>query len=142
MKLSFLRHSLGCFVLTNVIRILSYVFDVQSINKTPDSNIANVFCLGRMVLVAPDIPVETILPGRANFLRSCLLRCSEDYIFSNEADLAFRFTSTAANYFSFPAKTRISGYRLGNVTVRHFNDKDDRVGEVPKYGVINVNSHP
>lgn len=137
-KLSFISHSMGCFVVTDVIRILSDVFDVKSIKKKPDSDIGNVFCLGRLVLVAPDIPVETILPGRANFLRSSLRRCEESYIFCNEGDLALRFTSTAANYFSFPARTRISGYRLGNITVKHFNSKNDTVGHTPRYGVVNL----
>ncbi|MBW4561529.1 MAG: alpha/beta hydrolase [Mojavia pulchra JT2-VF2] len=136
-KLSFIGHSLGCFVLTNVIRILSDVFDVQSINKKPSSEIGHAFCLGRLVLVAPDIPVETILPGRANFLRSSLRRCEEAYIFCSEGDLALRLTSTAANYFSFPAKTRISGYRLGNVTVSHFRNSNDTVGHAPRYGIVN-----
>ncbi|QHG15452.1 alpha/beta hydrolase [Nostoc sp. ATCC 53789] len=137
-KLSFIGHSMGCFVVTNVIRILSDVFDVKSINKKPDSDIGNVFRLGRLVLVAPDIPVESIFPGRANFLRSSLRRCEEAYIFCNEGDLALRFTSTAANYFSFPARTRISGYRLGNITVKHFNNKNDLVGHAPRYGVVNL----
>ncbi|NEU77721.1 alpha/beta hydrolase [Nostoc sp. UIC 10630] len=137
-KLSFISHSMGCFVVTDVIRILSDVFDVKSINKKPDSDIGNVFRLGRLVLVAPDIPVESILPGRANFLRSSLRRCEEAYIFCNEGDLALRFTSTAANYFSFPARTRISGYRLGNITVKHFNNKNDSVGHTPRYGVVNL----
>ncbi|MUH01215.1 alpha/beta hydrolase [Scytonema sp. UIC 10036] len=137
-KLSFIGHSMGCFVVTHVIRILSDIFDVQSINKIPSSNIGNVFCLGQLVLVAPDIPVETILPGRANFLRSSLRRCQEAYIFCNEGDLALRVTSTAANYFSFPAKTRISGYRLGNVTVSHFTNQNDKVGYTPKYGIVNL----
>ncbi|MBH8577435.1 alpha/beta hydrolase [Nostocaceae cyanobacterium CENA369] len=137
-KLSFIGHSMGCFVVTNVIRILSDIFDVKSINKKPDSDIGNVFRLGRLVLVAADIPVESILPGRANFLRSSLRRCEEAYVFCNEGDLALRFTSTAANYFSFPARTRISGYRLGNITVKHFNNKKDSVGHIPRYGVINL----
>ncbi|MFN6485899.1 MULTISPECIES: alpha/beta hydrolase [unclassified Nostoc] len=137
-KLSFISHSMGCFVVTDVIRILSDVFDVKSINKKPNSDIGNVFRLGRLVLVAPDIPIESILPGRANFLRSSLRRCEEAYIFCNEGDLALRFTSTAANYFSFPARTRISGYRLGNITVKHFNNKNDSVGHTPRYGVVNL----
>lgn len=137
-KLSFISHSMGCFVVTDVIRILSDVFDVKSINKKPNSDIGNVFRLGRLVLVAADIPVESILPGRANFLRSSLRRCEEAYIFCNEGDLALRFTSTAANYFSFPGRTRISGYRLGNITVKHFNNKNDLVGYTPRYGVVNL----
>jgi esterase/lipase superfamily enzyme len=137
-KLSFIGHSMGCFVVTNAIRTVSDIFDVRSINKTPSSNIGNVFQLGQLVLVAPDIPVETILPGRANFLRSSLRRFQEAYIFCNEGDLPLRITSTAANYFSFPAKARVSGYRLGNITVSHFTDKNDKVGHAPKYGIVNL----
>ncbi|MCA1990517.1 MAG: hypothetical protein LDL41_00495 [Coleofasciculus sp. S288] len=61
-KLSFIGHSMGCFVVTNTIRILSDVFDPPSINKTPTAEIGNVFCLERLILVAPDIPVETVIP--------------------------------------------------------------------------------
>jgi pimeloyl-ACP methyl ester carboxylesterase len=137
-KLSFIGHSMGCYVITNAIRILSDVFDDRAIGKQPSSHIGQMFCLERLILVAPDIPVETILPGRANFLRSSLRRFEEAYIFCNEGDLALRLTSTAANYFSFPARTRISGYRLGNVTVSRFRDRFDRTGYIPQYGIVNL----
>ncbi|HBB30623.1 MAG TPA: hypothetical protein DDZ80_02050 [Cyanobacteria bacterium UBA8803] len=139
-KLTFLGHSMGCFVVTNTIRILSDVFDTNSIGKTPSSNIGRAFCLGRLILVAPDIPVETIMPRRANFLRSSLRRCEEAYLFSNEGDLALRLASTAANYFRFPGRTRFSGYRLGNLTV---HSEDNLKGKPSKsisdagYGIIN-----
>lgn len=147
-KLTFIGHSLGCLVITDAIRVLSDVFDPNSIGnlnkvnteKQPSPEIGRVFSLGRLVLVAPDIPMETIMPRRANFLRSALRRFDEAYIFSNEGDMALRLASTIANYFSFPAVTRFSGYRLGNVTVKHFkyeNDKKDSSGEPPSYGIIN-----
>lgn len=126
-KLSFIGHSMGAFVVTNTVRILSDVFDDSSIGQTslgadkakcPSPNIGNVFALGRLVLVAPDIPAETIVSGRANFLASSLRRFEETYLFSNEGDMALRLASTAANYASFPARTREGGYRLGNVVVR------------------------
>jgi hypothetical protein len=140
-KLSFIGHSMGCFVVTNAVRVLSDVFDLRAVEGTPTPEIGRVFCLGRLVLVAPDIPVETIMPRRANFLRSSLLRCEEAYVFCNEGDLALRLASTAANYFSFPAKTRSSGYRLGNVTARRFDDKNDRNNRSRKdqdYGIVNL----
>ncbi|MEH2010974.1 alpha/beta hydrolase [Nostoc sp.] len=130
-KVSFVAHSLGCEVATQTIRILSDVFDPDALNDKASSNIGNVFKLGRLVLVAPDIPVESILTSRANFLKSSLKRCEEAYIFSNEADLALRLASPAANYFSFPTKTRDRGYKLGNVTV-------DNKKSLPKdYGIVN-----
>jgi hypothetical protein len=124
-KLSFIGHSMGAFVVTNTVRILSDVFDHNSIgsidastpDKKPSSDIGNVFSLGRLVLVAPDIPAETIISGRANFLQSSLRRFDEAYLFSNEGDMALRLASTAANYFSYPSKTQAGGYRLGNVCI-------------------------
>ena len=90
-KLSFIGHSMGAFVVTNTVRILSDVFDPNSVGsidavnpeKNPSPSIGNVFSLGRLVLVAPDIPAETIVSGRANFLQSSLRRFEEAYLFSN-----------------------------------------------------------
>jgi pimeloyl-ACP methyl ester carboxylesterase len=140
-KLSFIGHSMGCFVTTNAIRILSDVFDQNAIHQNPPADIGHVFSLGRLVLVAPDIPIETVMPRRANFLRSSLRRCEEAYVFSNEGDLALRLASTAANYFSFPARTRDSGYRLGNLTAKHFRNRSDhknRKLEEKEYGIVNI----
>lgn len=140
-KLSFIGHSMGCFIVTNTIRILSDVFDTSSIAQNPPSEIGRVFSLGRLVLVAPDIPAESIMPRRANFLRSSLRRCEEAYVFSNEGDLALRLASTTANYFSFPARKRSSGYRLGNVTVKHFQNEHDHANQSLRedaYGIINL----
>ncbi len=122
-RLTFIGHSMGGFVTTEVIRILSDVFDPaaigdkESLDKLPPSHIGRVFSLGRLILISPDIPLRTIISGRTNFLRSALRRFEEAYLFSNEGDLALRLASTTANYFSFPASTRTQGFRLGNVTV-------------------------
>lgn len=139
-KLNFLGHSMGCFVVTNVVRILSDVFDTESINKQPSNYIGRVFSLGRLILVAPDISIDSIMPVRSNFLRSALRRCEEAYLFSNEGDLALRLASTAVNYINFPARTRFRGYRLGNLTVQRFADQYDyrnqRLTE-KDYGIVN-----
>jgi hypothetical protein len=139
-KLSFIGHSMGCFIVTNTIRILSDVFDPASVHKEPTAEIGNVFCLERLVLVAPDIPVETVIPRRANFLRSSLRRCKEAYVFASEGDLAVRLASTAANYFSFPGRTKFSGYRLGNLTAKRFKNEQDATNrqlQVQDYGIVN-----
>lgn len=125
-KLTLIGHSMGGFVVTNTVRILSDVFDVRSIEKHPTSEIGKSFCLERLILASPDIPVLTIAAGRANFLSSSLRRFAEAYLFSNQGDIVLRIASTAANYFSFPARTRSSGYRLGNLAVRS-----------DAYGIIN-----
>ncbi len=137
-KLSFIAHSMGGFVTTNVVRILSDVFDSASVgeldcsNKAPSKDIGDVFCLSRLVLVSPDISAGTIVSGRSNFLQSSLRRFEEAYLFSNEGDLALRIASTAANYFSFPTSERKQGHRLGNVTVKPRDKRED-----PQYGVVN-----
>lgn len=141
-KLSFIGHSMGSFVVTDTVRILSNVFDRASIGnlgtankaKVPSAEIGNVFSLGRLVLVAPDIPAESIISGRANFLSSSMRRFEETYLFSNEGDMALRLASTAANYASFPARTRQGGYRLGNVVVR---SPQEGGNQSPRYGIVN-----
>lgn len=128
-ELSFIAHSMGSYVTTNTIRILSDVFTNEAIEGNPKSYVGNIFSLARLILVAPDIPVETIMPRRANFLQSSLERFKESYIFSNEGDVVLRIASTAANYFSFPARDRFSGYRLGNITAK-------RCTKEIKYGIV------
>ena len=124
-KLTFMGHSMGAYVVTNAVRLLSNVFDLSSVGtlgstkKVPALTIGRAFCFGRLLLISPDIPINTILSGRANFLRSSLRRFEEAYLFSNEGDLALRLASTVANYISFPASTRESGYRLGNVAIKN-----------------------
>lgn len=126
-NLSFIAHSMGAFVVTNVIRILSDVFDPAAVNKEPSSKIGKVFCLNRLVLASPDIPVLAIAASRANYLASSLRRFDEAYLFSNEGDLALRLASTTANYFSYPSNSRESGYRLGNASITP-----------GKFGIINL----
>jgi hypothetical protein len=125
-QLSFIGHSMGGFVVTNTIRVLSDVFlrPVDALSdygthkpERPSPNIGNVFCLKRFVLASPDIPAETLLSNRGNFLASALSRFDEAYLFSNEGDEVLRQISTLANYFMFPTKHRNHGFRLGNVEI-------------------------
>ncbi len=154
-RLSFIGHSMGGFVVTNVVRIISDVFDDRSIGnlnlesseKHPSPEVGNVFTLGRLILASPDISIETILAGRANFLQSSLRRFEEAYLFSNDGDIVLRLASTAANYFSFPSRTRDGGYRLGNVSIKnrpseYFEDIRTSktkliVKQETKYGIVN-----
>ncbi len=133
-KLSFIGHSMGGFVVTNVIRILSDVFDSRSIDKQPPSDVGDVYRLERLILASPDIPVLTIVSSRANFLSSSLRRFSESYLFCNEGDIALRIASTAANYIAFPSRTQARGYRLGNVALQN------KTGSVNDYGLVNLDS--
>lgn len=133
-KLSFIGHSMGGFVVTNVVRILSDVFDTRSIGKQPPPDVGEVFRLERLILASPDIPVLTIISNRANFLASSLRRFSESYLFCNEGDIALRIASTTANYIAFPSRTQSRGYRLGNVALQN-PTRSQR-----DYGITNLNS--
>jgi hypothetical protein len=129
-NLSFVAHSMGAFITTNLIRILSDVFDNKNDSNTlsvidednssyasgsPD--IGGFFTLNRLILVAPDIPVNTVLLERSNYLGSSLVRFRESYLFSNRADIVLLLFSTVANYLSFPSCTPKRGYRLGNLGI-------------------------
>jgi hypothetical protein len=143
-NLSFIAHSMGCFVTTQMIRILSDVFDSSAIqrwrNHSSDGpfggsetefppsaeemaelkRIGNFFTLKSLVLASPDIPIWAMTTGRSNFLRACLRRFEAAYLFTNNADMVLRLASTLANYFIFPSASRLGGYRLGNLTIiRH-----------------------
>jgi hypothetical protein len=140
--LSFVAHSMGCFVTTQAVRMLADVFDPSAIKRWKDvsndgpfakvdavqgsclkqtdsqlNKIGNFFVLKSLVLASPDIPVWAISSSRSNFLLSCIRRFKNVYFFTNNADIILRLASTAANYFVFPSNSRIGGYRLGNLTV-------------------------
>ena len=132
--LSFIGHSMGGLVVVSAIRVLSDVFDPEAIltklsgaarrrttrqtaNGQVSGTIGHVFDLMRFVLASPDIPGETLLANRANFLASSLRRFKEAYLFSSEGDGVLRSISTIVNYFTFPTRSRNYGYRLGNAEI-------------------------
>jgi Putative serine esterase (DUF676) len=132
-QLSFIGHSMGGFIVTNAIRVLSDLFAKDALRphlnagtvnehtggnlEAISPNIGNALRLMRFVLASPDISAEALLSNRANFLASSLRRFREAYLFSNEGDEVLRQISTTANYFSFPTKSWKNGYRLGNVEI-------------------------
>jgi hypothetical protein len=152
-RLSFIGHSMGGFVTTSVVRVLSDVFDsidptasrkapakessqdealavidgerIVSDRENKRSCIGRCFYLERLLLVSPDIPLNTILSGRSNFLSSSLSRFQESYLFSNEGDMVLLLFSTVANYISFPSTTSLMGYKLGNLGVSKDADARD-----------------
>jgi hypothetical protein len=144
-SLSFLGHSMGTFLTTSLIRVLSNVFDADADSHLWEDNplgpfagpscpaptsakqreqlrrqrahIGELFILDRLILVAADIPVWAITTGRSNYLASCLRRFRDTVLFVNDADMVLRLASTLANYFVFPSGTRMGGYRLGNLSI-------------------------
>jgi hypothetical protein len=137
--LCFLGHSMGAFVVTHVVRILSDVFDERSIvplsgeepERDPEeaARIGRVFRLERLLLVSPDIPAETLVVARSNYLQASLRRFREAYLFSNEGDEVLHSIATLANFFTFPTGRRRFGFRLGNTAV-------GTSGPAPEYGVL------
>lgn len=117
-RLNFLGHSMGGLVITNTVRVISDVFDQSSIQQNPTADVGNALRLSRLVLVAPDIPVLSVVSSRSNGLASSIRRFDEAYLFSNEGDLALRLASRAANYISFPSSHRNYGHRLGSIAIR------------------------
>ena len=138
-QLSFIGHSMGGYVVTNAIRVLSDVFDISAMQPRLNAGLINeqnaarfasegsasdlspdighAFSLMRFVLASPDIPAEALISNRANFLASSLRRFREANLFSSEGDEVLRQISTVANYFSFPTKSWKLGFRLGNVEI-------------------------
>jgi hypothetical protein len=142
-QLSFIGHSMGALVVTNVIRVLSDLFKEKAIRDNLNTGVVKqdsdgeaggeagtipgfplipndlgrAFSLMRVVLASPDIPAECLLSNRANYLAASLHRFREAYLFSNEGDEVLRQISTSVNYFSFPTRNRNHGYRLGNVEI-------------------------
>lgn len=131
---SFLGHSMGAYVVTSLVRVLSDVFSshYNPASDTSDPSIGKTLCLNRLVLVSPDIPVEAIRTGRANFLAPSLRRFREVFLFTNGADEVLRVISTIANYFSFPALRPENGDRLGNLVVDGAYGIHNRVGMQPE----------
>ena len=150
-NLSFIAHSVGCFVATHTIRVLSDVFDRDAIKRwkkiSPDGpfgentkpieskekdkdlqNLGDFFKLKTLVIASPDIPIWAITTKRSNFLQSCLRRFNGVYLFTNDADMILRLASTAANYFMFPSNSHAGGYRLGNLTITQERE----------YGILNL----
>lgn len=151
-KLSFIGHSMGGFVVTSLVRSLSDVFDKNLItnleivenydsDELSTSKIGDCFCLERLILASPDIPLDSILSGRSNFLVSSLNRFQECYLFSNEGDIVLLMASTAANYFIYPAKTSEKGYKLGNLGIRDDGSDSRRYGIINLFDKMNLESY-
>lgn len=108
--LNFIGHSMGGYVVTNAVRFLSNVFESER-----KEVIGKSLRFGRLCLVSPDIPVESILTGRRNFLQASLRRFEDAYLVTNQYDITLSLISPAANYIMFPTRDPLRVRRLGNV---------------------------
>lgn len=119
-KLTVVSHSMGSFVASNVIRILTDVFDPETVpSKTPSPEdlhkIGHAFTLETLIMVSPDLPTEMVLSGRANFVASAIHRFKHRFLFTNEGDEVVGLIANAAHFFALPNHTRKFAARLANL---------------------------
>ncbi len=117
LKVNLIGHSMGALVLVNVLRILSDKFGKDDWQYTDKHQMGDYLILNRLILSAPDIPLEFLREGRNNYVRSAIQRCREIYLFSSDRDLILRYMSLLGNWFSEPS-LEMSGLRLGNVYLK------------------------
>ena len=127
--LSFVAHSMGALIVVSAVRLLDEV--LAPLDAEP-GRVSPNFCLGQLVLVSPDIPVELIMPRRPNWLETSLAEFRELHLFSNDGDIVLKMISTVANYVMTPVRFWANGYRLGNMAVVRPPDG------VPPFGVVNA----
>jgi uncharacterized protein with PQ loop repeat len=116
-NVNLIGHSLGALVVVNSLRILSDRFGKDDYLKQDNSGIGDYLKLDKLILAAPDIPLEFLRSGRNNYVRSAILRCDKIYLFSSDRDTILRYLSTLINWFVEPS-LEMSALRLGNVYLR------------------------
>lgn len=114
-------HSLGALVVVNSLRILSDRFGKDDIDVDDKREIGDYLILDKLIMSAPDIPLEFLREGRNNYVRSAILRCQKIYLFSSDRDIVLRYLSTLANWWVEPS-LEMSGLRLGNIYLKEVNE--------------------
>ncbi|MDY7054536.1 alpha/beta hydrolase [Limnospira fusiformis] len=125
LNVNLIGHSMGCLLVVNVLRILSDRFGKEDRLVQQGNDMGEYLRLDRLILSAPDIPLEFLREGRNNYVRSAILRCREIYLFSSDRDLVLRYLSVLGNWFSEPS-VAMSGLRLGNVYLKTVKTHDDQ----------------
>ncbi|WP_434221720.1 alpha/beta hydrolase [Limnospira platensis CENA597] len=125
LKVNLMGHSMGCLLVVNVLRILSDRFGKEDRLVQQGNDMGEHLRLDRLILSAPDIPLEFLREGRNNYVRSAILRCREIYLFSSDRDLVLRYLSILGNWFSEPS-VAMSGLRLGNVYLKTVKTQEGR----------------
>jgi hypothetical protein len=123
-------HSLGALVVVDSLRILSDRFGKDDYQKQDNSQIGDYLKLDKLILAAPDIPLEFLRSGRNNYVRSAILRCDKIYLMSSDRDTVLRYLSTLVNWFVEPS-LEMSALRLGNVYLRPMKQSDGETKYLP-----------
>lgn len=111
LKVNFIGHSMGGFVVLNSLRTLRYQFRYD---ESKPYQFGEHFQLDKLILASPDIPVELMRQGRNNYARTALNCCHQIYLLSSDRDIVLRYLSTVGNWFTEPS-IPMSALRLGNV---------------------------
>lgn len=131
LKVNLVGHSMGCLLMVNLLRILSDRFGKDDrLEQLSSTNMGEYLQLNKLILSAPDIPLEFLREGRNNYVRSAILRCRDIYLFSSDRDVVLRYLSLLGNWFSEPS-LEMSGLRLGNVYLKSLQ----KASEAPKYSL-------
>lgn len=128
-------HSLGALVVVDSLRILSDRFGKDDYQKRDNSGIGDYLKLDKLILAAPDIPLEFLRSGRNNYVRSAILRCDKIYLFSSDRDTILRYLSTLINWFVEPS-LEMSALRLGNVYLRPIKQSNGETQYQPAIRVM------
>jgi hypothetical protein len=140
LTVNLIGHSMGALLMVNVLRILSDRFGKddrgavlpdmmvvqteageqlvpQYLSPATADRIGDYMLLDKLILAAPDIPLEFLREGRNNYVRSAMRRCRQIYLMSSDRDTVLRYMSALGNWFSEPS-LEMSGLRLGNVFLK------------------------
>ncbi|MBW4497245.1 MAG: alpha/beta hydrolase [Oscillatoria princeps RMCB-10] len=140
LTVNLIGHSMGGLLMVNVLRILSDRFGKddrgavlpdmvvvqtetgeqlvpQYLSGATADRIGDYMLLDKLILAAPDIPLELLREGRNNYVRSAMRRCRQIYLMSSDRDTVLRYMSALGNWFSEPS-LEMSGLRLGNVYLK------------------------
>lgn len=128
-------HSLGALVVVDSLRILSDRFGKDDYLKQDNSGIGDYLKLDKLILAAPDIPLEFLRSGRNNYVRSAILRCDKIYLLSSDRDTILRYLSTLINWFVEPS-LEMSALRLGNVYLRPLKQSNGETQYQPAIRVM------
>lgn len=134
-SVNLITHSMGALVIVNVLRILSDRFGKEDRLEYEKNNMGDYLQLNKLILTAPDIPLEFLREGRNNYVRSAILRCNEIYLFSSDRDLVLRYMSILGNWFSEPS-IEMSGLRLGNVYLKPIKNSAGKIDYQPYIRVM------
>ena len=144
-QVSFVGHSMGSFVVLSAVRMLTEIFSDDAVDGSAaaeseapvSSDLGRSLRLLNLVLVSPDLPVDVMVTGRANYFKPGIKRCRETILFSNGGDVVLNLVSSNANSMVYPWSAWFTRKRLGLAEVR-----DGKETELDRELRVEFGSHP